>query len=55
MPMFVHLQVDPVAAADTELAQKLVEVSPVTIFEQDGDGTCVVVRANEAQLSRCGL
>ncbi len=41
MPMFVHLEVEP-AAADTELAKKLVEVCPVNIFEQDAAGKCVV-------------
>ncbi len=55
MPMFVHLEVDPAAAADTELAKKLVEVCPVNIFEQDADGTCVVVEQNEDECVLCDL
>ncbi len=55
MPMFVHLEVDPAAAADTELAKKLVEVCPVNIFEQDDDGTCVVVEENEDECVLCDL
>ena len=55
MPMFVHLEVDPAAAADTELAKKLVEVCPVNIFEQDADGTCVVVEENEDECVLCDL
>jgi len=55
MPMFVHLEVDPAAAADTELAKKLVEVCPVNIFEQDADGKCVVVAENEDECVLCDL
>ncbi len=55
MPMFVHLEVDPAAAADTELAKKLVEVCPVNIFEQASDGTCVVVEENEDECVLCDL
>ena len=55
MPMFVHLEVDRAAAADTELAKKLVEVCPVNIFEQDADGTCVVVEENEDECVLCDL
>ncbi len=55
MPMFVHLEVDPAAAADTELAKKLVEVCPVNIFEQDADAKCVVVEENEDECVLCDL
>ena len=55
MPMFVHLEVDPAAASDTELAKKLVEVCPVNIFEQDADGRCVVVEENEDECVLCDL
>ena len=55
MPMFVHLEVDPAAAADTELAKKLVEVCPVNIFEQGADGTSVVVEENEDECVLCDL
>ena len=55
MPMFVHVEVDAEAAADTDLAAKLVEVCPVNIFEQDGDGKCVVVEENEDECVLCDL
>ena len=55
MPMFVHVEVDTDAAADTELAKQLVEVCPVNIFEQDGDGKCVVVEENEDECVLCDL
>ena len=55
MPMFVHLEVDPAAAADTALAKKLVEVCPVNIFEQAADGACVVVEENEDECVLCDL
>ncbi|MCH8066875.1 MAG: ferredoxin [Chloroflexi bacterium] len=37
------------------LAKKLVEVCPVNIFEQDADGTCVVVEENEDECVLCDL
>ncbi len=55
MSMFVHLEVDPAAAADTELAKKLVEVCPVNIFEQDAGGKCVVIEENEDECVLCDL
>ena len=55
MPMFVHLEVDPDAAADRELAKKLVEVCPVNIFELDRDGKAVVVEENEDECVLCDL
>ena len=55
MPMFVHVEVDQAAAADKEIAAKLVEVCPVNIFEQDDSGTCVVVEANEDECVLCDL
>ena len=55
MPMFVHLEIDADAAADMELAKKLVEVCPVNIFEQDGAGKCVVVEENEDECVLCDL
>ena len=55
MPMFVHLEIDADAAADTELAKKLVEVCPVDIFEQDAAGTCVVIEENEDECVLCDL
>ena len=55
MPMFVHLEVDADAAADKDLAAKLVEVCPVNIFEQGADGKCVVVEENEDECVLCDL
>lgn len=55
MPMFVHLEVDPDAAADPELAKKLVEVCPVNIFEQIEDGSVRVVEENEDECVLCDL
>ena len=55
MPMFVHLEIDADAAADTELAKKLVEVCPVNIFELDASGKCIVVEENEDECVLCDL
>jgi len=55
MSMFVHLEVDPDAAADAELAKKLVEVCPVNIFEQDASGRCIVVEEHEDECVLCDL
>ena len=54
-PMFVHLEVDPDAAADKELAKKLVEVCPVNIFELDASGSARVVEENEDECVLCDL
>ena len=43
MSMFIRVEVDPEAAADAELAKKLVEVCPVNIFDLDAEGKAVVV------------
>jgi NAD-dependent dihydropyrimidine dehydrogenase PreA subunit len=53
--MFVHVEIDAEAAADTELARKLVEVCPVNIFEQAPDGTARVVEENEDECVLCDL
>ena len=53
--MFIRVEVDPEAAADRELAKKLVEVCPVNIFEVDGDGKAVVVTENEDECVLCDL
>ncbi len=55
MPMFVHVEVDAAAAADRELAEKLVEVCPVNIFEQSSDGSARVVEENEDECVLCDL
>jgi NAD-dependent dihydropyrimidine dehydrogenase PreA subunit len=53
--MFVHLEIDDDAAADRELAKKLVEVCPVNIFAQDANGSAVIVEENEDECVLCDL
>ena len=54
-PMFVHIEIDDDAAADTELAKRLTEVCPVNIFEVDANGKAVVVEDNEDECVLCDL
>ena len=53
--MFIRVEVDPLAAADRELAKKLVEVCPVNIFDLDDAGKAVVVAENEDECVLCDL
>ena len=53
--MFIRVEVGPGAAADAELAKKLVEVCPVNIFDLDADGKAVVVEENEDECVLCDL
>ncbi len=53
--MFIRVEVDAKAAADTELAKKLVEVCPVNIFDLDGEGKARVVEENEDECVLCDL
>ncbi len=53
--MFIRLEVDPEAAADRELAKKLVEVCPVSIFDLDDQGKARVVEENEDECVLCDL
>ncbi len=53
--MFIRLEVDPKAAADRELAKKLVEVCPVSIFDLDDEGKARVVQENEDECVLCDL
>ena len=55
MSMFIRVEVDPEAAADAELAKKLVDVCPVNIFDLDADGKAVVVTDNEDECVLCDL
>ena len=55
MAMFIRVEVDAEAAADRELAKKLVEVCPVNIFDLDSDGKVVVVAENEDECVLCDL
>ncbi len=53
--MFIRVEVDAKAAADTELAKKLAEVCPVDIFDLDGEGKARVVEENEDECVLCDL
>jgi len=55
MPMFVHVEVDPDAAADEALAKQLVEVCPVNIFALDASGKAAIVEENEDECVLCDL
>ena len=53
--MFIRVEVGPQAAADRELAKRLVDVCPVNIFDLDDDGKAVVVQENEDECVLCDL
>jgi NAD-dependent dihydropyrimidine dehydrogenase PreA subunit len=53
--MFIDVAVDPTVAADPALAKKLVEVCPVNIFKQAGDGTLAIVEDNLDECTLCDL
>ena len=53
--MFIRLEVDAEAAADRELAKKLVDVCPVNIFDLDGEGKARVVEEYEDECVLCDL
>ena len=55
MAMFIRVEIEPKAAADAELAKKLVEVCPVNIFAQGPDGVAQVVGENEDECVLCDL
>ena len=55
MPMFVHVEIDPDAAADKELAKKLAEVCPVNIFGVAPGGTSIIIEENEDECVLCDL
>ena len=55
MAMFISVEIEAKAAADRELAKKLVEVCPVNIFDLDADGKAVVVAENEDECVLCDL
>ena len=48
---FIDVRVDAAIAADTEIAKKLEEVCPVSIFVADSSG----VRIDESNLDECVL
>jgi NAD-dependent dihydropyrimidine dehydrogenase PreA subunit len=53
--IFIALEVDELAAADSELAGKLTEVCPVDIFAQRADGTLEIVDQNLDECVLCRL
>ena len=55
MALFINVEVDPAAAADAAIAKKLVEVCPVNIFKQAGDGSLAIVEDNLDECTLCDL
>jgi ferredoxin-like protein FixX len=53
--LFIAVEVDDQAAADTELARKLTEACPVDIYAQKADGTLEIVEQNLDECVLCRL
>ena len=53
--MFIAVDVDDAAAADTDLAQRLTEACPVDIYAQADDGTLELVERNLDECVLCRL
>ena len=53
--MFIAVEVDDAAAADTDLARRLTEACPVDIFAQADDGTLELVERNLDECVLCRL
>jgi ferredoxin-like protein FixX len=53
--IFIAVEVDDQAAADTGLAKKLTEACPVDIFAQHDDGTLEIVEQNIDECVLCRL
>jgi NAD-dependent dihydropyrimidine dehydrogenase PreA subunit len=53
--MFIAVEVDDRAAADTALAKKLTEACPVDIYAQSQDGTLQIVEQNLDECVLCRL
>ena len=53
--LFIAVEVDDAAAADTELARKLTEACPVDIYAQNDDGTLELVEKNLDECVLCRL
>jgi NAD-dependent dihydropyrimidine dehydrogenase PreA subunit len=53
--MFIDLKVDAGVAADAELAKKLVEVCPVSIFAQENGSALRIVEENLDECVLCDL
>ncbi len=53
--MFIAIEVDDAAAADTALAKKLTEACPVDIYAQREDGALELVERNLDECVLCRL
>jgi NAD-dependent dihydropyrimidine dehydrogenase PreA subunit len=53
--MFIAVDVDDAAAADTDLARRLTEACPVDIYAQADDGTLELVGRNLDECVLCRL
>jgi ferredoxin-like protein FixX len=53
--LFIAVDVDDQAAADTELARRLTEACPVDIFAQKPDGSLEIVAENLDECVLCRL
>ena len=53
--LFIAVEVDDQAAADTELARRLTEACPVDIFAQKADGSLEIVERNLDECVLCRL
>jgi len=53
--IFIAVEVDDQAAADTALARALSEACPVDIFSQDGSGALEIVEQNVDECVLCRL
>jgi NAD-dependent dihydropyrimidine dehydrogenase PreA subunit len=53
--LFIAVEVDDAAVADTELARKLTEVCPVDIYAQSADGALELVEGNLDECVLCRL
>jgi len=53
--IFIAVEVDDQAAADTALARKLTEACPVDIFAQKADGSLDIVEKNLDECVLCRL
>jgi ferredoxin-like protein FixX len=53
--MFIAVDVDDAAAADTDLARRLTEACPVDIYAQADDGTLELIERNLDECVLCRL
>jgi ferredoxin-like protein FixX len=53
--LFIAVEVDDQAAADTDLARRLTEACPVDIFAQKPDGSLEIVEGNLDECVLCRL